>query len=159
MSDVEVAWLSGLFEGEGTFGIYRDRIKIQVVMTDVDVISRVKDTVGVGWFNPEKPLKTTSPSGGETKPAYMWALSSQAQCRDLLEQMLPYLGERRGAKAREMIALVDGKPRKTLKGYGPNHGTRERAYLGCECAPCATAKAQHLTDTRARYWRKKNEEA
>jgi len=51
MSSSDLAWLTGLIEGEGYFGIVRGRGIVRVVMTDADIIERLKTVSGTGTVN------------------------------------------------------------------------------------------------------------
>jgi len=44
---LEVAWLAGILEGEGSF-ISKGQARIQVAMTDQDIITRLAELTGVG---------------------------------------------------------------------------------------------------------------
>lgn len=100
MNDVELAWAAGLFEGEGCITIARGRYpRLVVRMNDEDVIRKLHRIVGVGSV-----VCDDSPS--MPKPQWRWGCYRAAHVRELLEQMLPHLGERRRDKANEALELL-----------------------------------------------------
>ena len=58
MKDVELAWLAGLLEGEGSFSSPPPsdpkRVRILIEMVDLDVIERVSDLVGLAYTRPNR---------------------------------------------------------------------------------------------------------
>ena len=96
------AWLAGLLEGEGTFTLYKAKQpRVGLEMTDKDVVTKYADLLGVKVSH--KPSKNPL-----HKDSYQtWVLKSQV-IADLLHQILPYMGERRSIKIRELLAnLLD----------------------------------------------------
>lgn len=109
MTDVQIAWVSGIFEGEGTFGIgtvktkngsIYNQVYTAVHMTDEDVIKKLYDFTGIGNMRSltERP---------NTKQAYMWKVSVRKDVEDLIFAMLPHLGQRRTARALEGLAVIN----------------------------------------------------
>lgn len=104
MDDVELAWFTGLFEGEGTIvneGKHGVHIKIQ--MTDSDVIQRVFRLVNCGSVIESNADKRKS----YYKPAFMWRVCNGLDVKRLLLLMLPLLGDRRRARALEALARLE----------------------------------------------------
>jgi hypothetical protein len=110
LTDLEIAWIAGLLEGEGSFGIARrvvknkvlpDRLSLQPVarigMTDRDVIERFARLVGVA-FNQQHTRR------GARKPLYQAAVSNRRALL-LMERIRPMMGERR---QRQIDAAVSG---------------------------------------------------
>ena len=50
MTDLEIAWIAGILEGEGCFtcDTKTTRLRVQCVMTDKDIIDRLHNIVGKG---------------------------------------------------------------------------------------------------------------
>jgi hypothetical protein len=102
-----LSWLCGLWEGEGTYGLYSyyyprvDKTywkpRCQITMTDLDALERVAAIVGVGKARIVKRRKS------EGKPAYVWATNAQDTCVNLMTAMLPHMGLRRRAKIHEIM--------------------------------------------------------
>lgn len=106
----EFAWAVGLFEGEGTMGVYQwakrgDKIVVMGVgMTDEDVIRRFHRAVGFG--------RVTGPhKNRNVKPIWRWRLQNHRDSHALLVRMLPYLGERRRARAVDILQWIEERPR------------------------------------------------
>lgn len=98
LTDLELAWLAGLLEGEGCFThSYRRGInfapKIQLAMTDEDVVLRAQALMGgrvrSSTREPWKTLYTVIVSG--------------AAAVALMRQLLPHMGERRSDR---MLGLM-----------------------------------------------------
>lgn len=100
MSTIDIAWASGLFEGEGC--ILTKRYGIKLKMTDLDVVRRFQSVMGIGSIIPAKqPLP-------HHKLCYEWAVWNKAGVYRLLELMLPYFGERRAYAALNKLDQIDG---------------------------------------------------
>lgn len=105
-----LAWATGIFEGEGTMGVYpwggkNTIVVMQVMMSDEDVLLRFAEAVGAGAVNGPFNYKNS------VKPIYRWRLNRQKDIHDLLTAMLPLLGERRTAKARDVLDWIESRPR------------------------------------------------
>ncbi len=103
MTEIELAWFTGLFEGEGCIFVPPDRggFKLIVAMTDKDTIERVQKITGIGKIN----LKT-SDKRSNRKPTWIWNPGKWEEVKPLLEKMLPYLGERRKLKAQQALSNI-----------------------------------------------------
>ncbi len=95
--EADIAWAAGLFEGEGsitrTWGAH---LHISLASTDKDVIDRFREIAGVGGiggWQGEPPRKYTHQWYADGEAADQW-----------LRTMLPYLGLRRTARAKELLA-------------------------------------------------------
>lgn len=117
----EVAWVAGLFEGEGTLYSYREKRggrlmywHLNIRMTDEDVIRKAHELTGVGTFS-----RIDKPYQRSIKLLYKWSVTSRLQLAALLPQLLPHMGERRAAKMRECLAWCqEERPQR-----GPTRGT------------------------------------
>lgn len=96
LNDVDVAWIAGLLEGEGWFGCNskRDCLKVELAMTDGDVVDRFAGLVGV-----ESRVRTRRKP--HWKDQYL-ATVYGAKAEELMRRILPFMGERR----RDTIELV-----------------------------------------------------
>jgi hypothetical protein len=109
MSPTDLAWLAGLLEGEGYFGIgvrkataknrqLRDSKtpRITLTMTDEDVVRRAHALAGVG--------KVYGPyARGEWKPQWSWMVANRKDALPLMEKLRPHMGQRRAAKIAEIL--------------------------------------------------------
>lgn len=95
---IDIAWVAGIVEGEGWIGHDKRSVtpKIKVHMTDEDVIRRLHKITGVGNVSRPYPL----PSG---KLSWTWRVERPRQSAGLLMTLLPFLGERRFNKAKEVL--------------------------------------------------------
>jgi hypothetical protein len=99
-SDAEWAWLAGLFEGEGCITFTgKSSVALSLGMTDRDVVRRAQAVAGVGRFFEQERRP-------QYKPLLAWRVQVAAEVRYVLEQMRPWLGERRGERADEALARL-----------------------------------------------------
>ena len=152
MRDVDVAWLAGLFEGEGCMEIGKNGLtRLSIGMTDQDVVDRVQQLVpcagGVSVRLRKDPRHKTM---------YVWRLSGHERVAEVLEQLMPLLGERRRARAQQVLDHIAASPghggawaaRGICKNGHPRtdentewrvekRGDERRQYRRCK--PCARA--------------------
>jgi len=99
--DADVAWVGGLFEGEGCVYIEPShRVHLEVRMTDEDTIRRLHAVVGCGNVTWQP---TTNPRHQST---WRWRTSDAWEVRRILNLIRPWLGQRRGAKADEALEWI-----------------------------------------------------
>ena len=113
----ELIWLAGLMEGEGSFMLSTSSVqgrryqhaRMTVGMSDKDVVEHVARLFGtsVYAYTPKKPPH---------KVIYS-AQVNGLKARWFMERLLPYMGERRAAKIREV--LEENKPayRRNIKPW------------------------------------------
>lgn len=99
----EVAWAAGLFEGEGCiYGGYGNgktyRMLVYLGTTDLDVLHRFMAVVESTAKVRERP-----PGTGGSRPLFYWQVGGSAEVRRIIHLLLPYFGERRRAKAEEVL--------------------------------------------------------
>jgi len=96
LTEAQVAWLAGIYEGEGSCSIQGTgrAFAVTITMTDGDIINRVFELTGIG------SVRTFQRK--EYKRCYIWAVSS-INAVNFLETILEWLGERRASKAKEAI--------------------------------------------------------
>jgi hypothetical protein len=101
-TDIEIAWAAGIFEGEGSIVHYtyegRKQRRLTVKMTDEDVVLRLVTATGCGAVTgPEQRREGW-------KPIWTWNVCRWAEIEYLLQAWRPLLGERRRAKADQLLA-------------------------------------------------------
>jgi hypothetical protein len=102
---LHVAWASGLFEGEGTLGAYPKKpsgvvATASVSMCDEDVVRRFSEVMGFGTvYGPYEP----SSQRGASKPYYRWTVNGFELVQATVAMLWPGLGERRKARATEVL--------------------------------------------------------
>ena len=111
MSDVELGWISGLLEGDGSFlsiidrGIW-PRLAIRLTMTDEDVIRRCVSVTGDGRvWGPYS--KGPNPNW---KLQWHWGVGSRQSCIDLMMRIYPLMGVRRQSQIRHCLQTVGKEP-------------------------------------------------
>lgn len=99
----ETAWLAGLLEGEGSFMVYRrsnrrPALIVKVKMTDKDVVERAAVLMGGNKVTPEKDKRENNSD--------CWVARSHGQkAAVVMKAVRPYMGQRRGAKIDELLAM------------------------------------------------------
>ena len=99
MNDLELGWLVGLFEGEGTCGVYGPyeyapaRALMTVASTDLDVVQRVQDLTKRGHVTSME--RKPSAVCAEPKTIHRWQLSAVADVAEVCELLYPLLHSRR----------------------------------------------------------------
>ena len=95
--DLAAAWAAGLFEGEGCIyksgGVWR----LQLNMTDKDVVDRFHTFVRCGTIN------TCRMREDHHKEAWRWRCAARKDVQRVVRMLLPYLGTRRAAKAADCL--------------------------------------------------------
>lgn len=105
VSETEIAWLAGLLEGEGSFGMITSHVagkayrypKIVVNMTDRDVIARVAANFGNSVYVMPRP---------KNRPTHkqQWrAQVSGSAAAEWMRRLYPWLGSRRRARIDEVL--------------------------------------------------------
>lgn len=109
MNDAEIAWLAGFLEGEGTFYMKRQPNKnyalpmIKVGGTDRDVIRKAADLLGTATLQFERRRKDHWKD--------QWKVHAYGgKAVEIMQQILPWMGERRAAKIQEVIAEWESRP-------------------------------------------------
>jgi hypothetical protein len=127
MTKAELAWLAGLFEGEGT--IYAHKVgarhyaHLSITSTDYDVLEKVAALTGAKIY--ERP---NDPSRIGKRTIYNAAISKSGVALALAALMLPWLGERRRDQIAKTVALVNANG-PDLRG-GPEVWQTRRARYG-----------------------------
>lgn len=159
-ADIDFAWAAGLFEGEGHIAhrVYHTRRPHETIralvlnMTDEDIVKRFHAIVGAGSVRFVKRQKVG------WNDIWSWKCTAWVDLEPLLERLLPYLGERRAQKARELLqdpAKAIGRPLADfcLRGH-PLSG--DNLYVGPTSGPgrvrraCRECRRANLRESRKR---------
>lgn len=97
MSGLELAWVAGLLEGEGSFCANRKRLFIHVTMTDRDVLENLAAITGVGSI-----YELVRRRSHHTQ-AYRWQIGWAEIASALAAQVYPLLSERRKGQAARLL--------------------------------------------------------
>ena len=107
MSDIELGWLAGILEGEGSFGAYvrSDRpksvvLQVRVVMVDVDVVERLRDVTEIGTIRFQESRRPSE------QPTCHWSVHRKSDVLDLLTAILPLMGARRRERIEACIEMA-----------------------------------------------------
>lgn len=110
-TDIDIAWAAGLFEGEGSIihTVYlaprhgkTTRRRLSLEMKDEDTVRRFAAIVDGGSVRVSKRVNRVNRENHST--IHIWACERWTDTERILLLLLPYLGERRSAKARELLA-------------------------------------------------------
>lgn len=109
-TETEIAWAAGLFEGEGSINWstgsgtlperHRPQARLVIGMTDRDVLERFARVVGHGTVRPKAKHRSWQP---HFKDAWVWEVRTWETVTAVLNMLLPWLGERRSARAHEIF--------------------------------------------------------
>jgi hypothetical protein len=145
------AWFVGVFEGEGTMAAYgirrpngnlKNQVTMSITMTDRDVVERVAAIVGLGHVA-LRHRELQRPNGARWKAQWRWEAGGGKHLKDLLTRMMPLLGERRRARAAEVVAFIEAMPGRGSKsgrcGAHRRHHVRAARY-GPLCDLCVSER-------------------
>jgi hypothetical protein len=129
---IDIAWVAGVLEGEASFGYYRGTPTIQVQMTDADVIARLTALFG---STPRAPWARKD----GYKPVYT-CIAHGITAVGWMQTVYTFMGERRRAKIREVLAAWKLSTRRPRAGKGERlmatcHPERVRSGRGL-CQQC-----------------------
>ena len=101
----DIAWATGVFEGEGWIVLHPKYQSVRIGMTqsDYDILIRIQNI-----FGGSIETKSYKAMPKHYKPLWQWRLGRAQEVRQVLLQMLPLLGERRACKALDAIDKLDG---------------------------------------------------
>ena len=103
MPNDELAYLAGVFDGEGSFGIWSKgegkskQLRENVDMSDGDIIMRFLTFFKAGV------IYARVPQDPKHKLMYSWRVNHKETAVNILRRMLPYLSKRRQAKFHEVV--------------------------------------------------------
>jgi hypothetical protein len=145
MTEIETAWLAGLFEGEGTFvsanngkrsrGI-DNGCRVALYMTDKDVVERAAKLIGV-------EVRTSQPKRPLTAKLVYRIQFFGNKAVAVMEAILPFMGERRSERIKYLLAKAKMRLTPSERGRRATHfgmTSRERGIRS------AQAKARRRRD-------------
>jgi hypothetical protein len=101
MTPAELAWLSAIIEGEGTYVLRRAHGVLRVVMTDRDIIERLVALSGVGL------MRRIPPRQPHHKPVWAWDVVRYEAAILVAEATAPLLLERRRLRVATILERCD----------------------------------------------------
>jgi hypothetical protein len=137
---VEIAWVAGIFEGEGTINFPRGDgyPSIRIAMTDEDVVRRLREVTGVGTI-----ITRTKLAKAHHKQQWQWNVCARRDVARVLCAIAPLLGKRRRDRTAEAAERLSRLPRSGPSPTTPcgTHGGAQRHYRHGEkpCEACRLA--------------------
>lgn len=93
---LEMGFIAGIIDGEGSFSSSNNSHKIVVQMNDKDTIERLKEYSGVGNIYGPRIRENWQPS-------YVWQVSKREDLLDVLMYTVPLLSERRRDQVSKLL--------------------------------------------------------
>lgn len=158
MSEIEIAWVAGLLEGEGSFvltkesGRKRQTLTVRCSMTDLDVINRLAGVVDGGAVNQDGYRNGATRTAERYKRIYTWQMSRRTEVVELINLLYPYMGLRRQAQMRVLIDYHAANSESVKKLRKPLiHGTLNAyTHHNCRCDECRTNATEVRREARQR---------
>jgi hypothetical protein len=136
----DIAWVAGVFEGEGTIRIRKGNYGAQVSirMDDEDVIRRIHRIMGFGNFyeNPERRKNDA------VVTQYIWQAASAEHVCAFLAAVWRFLGDRRKARAAEALSTCRLIGNNYAHPWTPERRARYAATMARKRAGNAEVAAQ-----------------
>lgn len=144
LSELEIAWIAGLFEGEAHFGLdsrSRKRYKVstsppapfvKISMVDQDVIEKVAKLVNKSYFSLSRKTSTG-------KTVYTVHIGDRATLSYFLPRLIPYLGKRRQKSVQQCIDALTA-----WELWYSTGGRKEMAKQGAVAKKLVTSKSNDM---------------
>ena len=107
-----IEWVAGLFEGEGwlSYDKCNDSYELGLLSTDLDVMWDLYEALGLrGNLN---AVRKDHNQPDHYKPRQTWRTRKRDLVFELVQELYPYMGERRRAKMDEFIEWYQEKKKK-----------------------------------------------
>lgn len=112
LTELEIAWLAGLLEGEGSFlrppPSAPRQPRVCIHMTDEDVVQKVASMLGLQYLH----LKDLNP--GKWKRTYKLDIKGSRALK-VMELVYPHMGKRRRERIDEILHMFKEQPIRTPK--------------------------------------------
>jgi hypothetical protein len=99
----KLAYLAGVFDGEGSFGYWSKGAKrkdkefvVQVEMRDMDIVGKFQEFFGCGTISYRESRKENH------SPTHHWRVKNE-KALEVLKLMMPYFGARRTDKFKKVV--------------------------------------------------------
>jgi hypothetical protein len=117
MNQFDLGWLVGILEGEGSFVIrHREKyvgqaaITVTLVERDRHLLKKLKHITGLGYI--VGPYSHKNPNH---QPFSRWCVSDFEGCKKLIEQISPYMSERRMEQINKLVEFLKDKKGRNVK--------------------------------------------
>lgn len=104
ITQVQISWIAGILEGEGYFTFTKDSAMIRLSMTDVDIVTRIRDIIAPGRSIGINYSKKFTKKGILEKPMYYFSVCG-SQAIQWMMTIYPLMGIRRQQKIREILVI------------------------------------------------------
>lgn len=129
----DIAWVAGIFEGEGTFRTSGNSCPVMAVgMTDKDVIDRVASVLDVKATG---PIRNRVHGGLSNNPIWRATLCS-SRAIGWMMTIYDYMGIRRREKIRDVVAKWKKSNCGRLRRYAPTCHPERKTYARGLCNAC-----------------------
>lgn len=150
-TDIEIAWLAGLLEGEGCFMIqHHASPSIQLAMTDFDVVAKAAKIMEMGTNRIF--IKSKNKERANEKPCYVLRCDGP-EAFVWMRAIRHHMCDRRGAKIDEVISTVKSKRPHIDKGRDhcrKGHSIKDPSEYytkmdgGRQCKRCLGVKPKYI---------------
>jgi hypothetical protein len=162
----DMAWLAGLYEGEGSCSIVRrysnrPAARFHLGSTDRDVVDRVRRITSMGTISTSvrKKKNATIIFKRKPKPFHLWEVSRKAHVRLLIGWLLPFMCKRRRERLKEAQAVMTTPVPCKFGGHiltSKNTGRWPNGSMKClDCAAASHARKIKLQRRRRREQRQR----
>lgn len=110
-TSIQIAWLAGLLEGEGSFFIGNSPA-IKLAMTDLDTVRKARDIM-----NPKTEICTVESKIYNRQPLHQFSIFS-TRSAEWMMTIYPLMSQRRQAKIKEVLSIwktMNSNKRKTVQ--------------------------------------------
>lgn len=144
ISQTDLAWLAGLLEGEGYFGIDNRSANryetsttpakpfIKLAMTDQDIVEKVSTMIGKRYFIAGRPT-----AAGKT--VYILHIGARETVKPILLGILPYMGQRRSERINQCLKLIE-----QWEDWNESGGRSKMAKIGYEAKLLKASKSKDM---------------
>lgn len=107
VSETDLAWAAGLFEGEGCINVHYDprtgkgHVRLFIVSTDLDVLRTFQGIVN-GTLRPVKTISTLA-----KKPQWRWYGGGSVYAREFITHLQPYMHSRRSERMDDALRALE----------------------------------------------------
>lgn len=124
MQDLELGWVAGYLEGEGSFLLRTgcSRPVVRVSCTDLDTLERLQGAVGGRIY----PVTKRQP---HWKDAWVWQLSGAEEAASLMKVIKPLMGNRRQNQITHCIEAYERHGQQMERYHQGVAARRERVRL------------------------------
>lgn len=112
-----MAWVAGIFEGEGWIAIQGKAPQVGIQMGDVEVLRRVQDVLDMGHIHPRSIGNLKRDGVKSRKPRWTWRVTSFELVQATIAFLWPWLSERRRKRAKEVLSIAKTARASSRRAY------------------------------------------